>query len=84
MRLHYLDKQLTRKEMLGDTLQKHNQALKEVDEKLKQILTLTPRPEEAKTLGCRILLREIDVCGRDTVDGSKLYLVDSDSGCCDR
>ncbi|MEM0014936.1 MAG: hypothetical protein QXX81_07700 [Zestosphaera sp.] len=46
-----------------------------MDEKLKQILTLTPRPEEAKTLGCRILLREIDVCGRDTVDGSKLYLL---------
>ncbi|MEM1681112.1 MAG: integrase [Sulfolobales archaeon] len=38
MRLHYLDKQLTQKEMLKDILQKHNQALKEVDEKLQQIL----------------------------------------------
>ena len=37
MRLHYLDKQLTQKEMLKDILQKHNQALKEVDEKLQQI-----------------------------------------------
>ncbi|MEM4976596.1 MAG: integrase [Desulfurococcaceae archaeon] len=41
MRLHYLDKQLTQKEMLKDILQKHNQALKEVDEKLNALL-LTP------------------------------------------
>jgi len=39
MRLHYLDKQLTQKEMLKDILQKHNQALKEVDEKLSAILS---------------------------------------------